>query len=80
MELAKRTRFRDSFHAVADNIFNGPSTGKSSATNAYWEKWSPFFQDVSLDPLLILYRYPVPTPNAFARQYMTGVIDRVEIK
>ena len=29
---------------------------------------------MALDPLLVLYRYPLPILNEFERQYMTGAI------
>ena len=71
VDPAKCTCFHDSFRAAADNIFKGLSTSRSAAADGYWRKWAILYREVSFNPLLVLYRYPVPIISAFARQYRT---------
>ena len=74
MYPAKRTHFRNIFRTVADNITKGISTSRAATAFGHWEKWATFFREVSLNPLLVLYRDPVPILNAFSSQYSNGSI------
>ena len=53
----------DNLHAMADDITEVISTSQSSFADWNWEKWDKFCRDVDLNPLLILYRDPVPIPT-----------------
>ena len=68
VEPSKRTRFCNSFCDVVDNITEGLSTSQSTAAGEHWDKWAAFCVDVALNPLLELYRDPVPVLNAFVQQ------------
>ena len=50
------------------------SLGQSAAANVHWTKWAYFCARVALEPLLVSYKYPIHTLNAFARDYRTGNI------
>ena len=68
----KRNHFQDSFRAVADDITKGLSTIRSTVADGKWVKWDALCRYVDLNPLLVLYREPVPILNTFVRQYCTG--------
>ena len=67
----KRACFYNSIHAAANNIAEGLSDRQSAAADGNWTKWDELRQDMSLNPVLILYRYLVHILNTFASQYRT---------
>ena len=67
-----QTRFWYSFRSVTEDIREGLSTGRATAADAHWTKWTYFCARVALDPLLVTYQDPVPILNAFARDNQTG--------
>ena len=69
-----KTRFWHSFRSATEDISEGLSTGRATAANGHWTKWTYFCARVALDPLLVAYQYPIPILNAFARDYRTGAI------
>ena len=72
MEPGKYTGFRDIFCAAVDDITKGLSTIRATVADGKWVKWDAFCRYVDLNPLLVLYRDPVPILYVFARQYRTG--------
>ena len=69
-----QTRFWHSFRSAMEDISEGLSTGRATAADGHWTKWTYFCARVALDPLLISYLDPVPILTAFARDYRTGNI------
>ena len=69
-----QTRFWHSFRSTTEDISEGLSTGRATAADGHWTKWTYFCARVALDPLLVAYQDPVPILNAFARDYRTGAI------
>ena len=74
VETAARVRFCNTFCAATEDIAEGLSTGRAYAADGHWTKWANFFSRVPLNPLLIVYKDPVPILNIFARDYRTGDI------
>ena len=74
VDTAAQTRFLDSFSASIEDILEGLSIGRSTATDGHWTKWGYFYAMVDLDSLLVSYKDPVPILNAFARDFRTGNI------
>ena len=74
VENAARDRFCNTFCAATEDIAKGLSTGRACTADEHWTKWANFCSRVSLDPLLIGYKDPVPILNIFARDYRTGDI------
>ena len=75
VDTVSQTRFWGSFNASTEDIQEGLSVGQATASDGHWIKWAYFCARLSLDPLLVAYKYPVPILNAFARDYSTGNID-----
>ena len=69
-----QTRFWHRFRSATEDTQEGFSTGRATAADGHWTKWTYFCARVALDPLLVTYQYPVPILNAFARDYRTGNI------
>ena len=69
-----QTRFWNSFRSATEDISEGLSTGRATAADGHWTKWTYFCARVALDPLLVAYQDPVPILNAFTRKYRTGNI------
>ena len=69
-----QTCFGNSFSTATEDIREGLSAGQATAANSHWTKWAYFCAMVSLDPLLVAYKDPVPIINPFARDYRTGNI------
>ena len=42
VDPTNRTRFRNSFHAAADDISKSFSTSLSAAADEHWAKWAAF--------------------------------------
>ena len=62
VDPSKRARFCIIFLVVAQDITEVFSA-IIDAANGHWMMWAKFCQYVSLNPLLVLYRYPVePSP------------------
>ena len=74
VDPAVQTRFWNSFNTATEDIREGLSAGRATAANGPWTKWAYFCARVALDPLLVAYKEPVPTLNAFAQDYRTGNI------
>ena len=74
VDPAAQTRFWNSFSTAAEDIQEGLSAVRATATNGHWTKWEYFCARVALDPLLVAYKDHVPIFNAFARDYRTGNI------
>ena len=74
VDPAAQTRFWHSFRSTMEDIHEGLSTGRATAADGHWTKWTYFCARMALDPLLLAYQYPVPILNAFARDYRTGNI------
>ena len=72
VEPSKQARFCNRFRAVAHNIAKGISDSQAATYDGNWTTWAEFFLDVSPDPLLVLYRYPLTILDTFVRQYRTG--------
>ena len=68
MYPSKRDCFCYRFHTADQDIANGLSASQSDASNEHWKEGSEFCRDVSLNHLLVLYRYLVPVLNTFVRQ------------
>ena len=64
-----QTRFWHRFRSATEDIGKGLFTGRSTAADGHWTKWTYFCARVALDPLLVAYQDPVPIVNAFARDY-----------
>ena len=62
---SKRSRFCNSFRAVSNNITKVLSDGRAAASKGHLNKWSKFYREVALEPLLLLYQDPVPILNTF---------------
>ena len=62
-----QTRFWHSFRSATEDIRKGLSTGRSTAADGHWTKWTYFRARVAIDSLLVAYQDPVPILNAFAR-------------
>ena len=69
-----QTRFWHSFRSATENIREVLSTGRATADDGHWTKWTYFCARVALDPLLVASQDPVPILNDFARDYQTGNI------
>ena len=69
VDLAAQTRFWSSFSTATEDIREGLSVGQATAADDHWTKWSYFCARVTLDPLLVAYKDPVPILNTFARDY-----------
>ena len=50
----KSIRFRNGFHTAAEEISEDLYISRSTSANGHWEKWSAFYKDAVLDPLLVL--------------------------
>ena len=74
VEHVAQTRFWHSFRSAMEDILEGLSTGRATAADGHWTKWTYFCARVALDPLPVAYQYPVPILSAFARYYRTGNI------
>ena len=74
VDTAARDRFCNIFCAATEDIAEGLSTGRACAAYGHWTMWVKFCSRVSLNPLLIGYKDPVPILNIFARDYRTGDI------
>ena len=71
MDPVAQTRFWHSFRSTTEDIRKGFSTGRATAANGHWTKWTYLCARVALDPLLVAYQDPIPILNAFARDYRT---------
>ena len=69
VDPSKQARFCNSFCAATQDIAEGLSASRSTAADGHWMKWDEFCQEIDLDPLLVLYRDPVPIFNTFVMQY-----------
>ena len=67
VEPVNRTRFRNIFRDLTDDISKGLSTGRTVADDGHWAKCSSFFRYVYLNPPLVSYRDLVPIIDASAR-------------
>ena len=74
VDTAAQTRFWDSFSASTEDIQEGLSVGQATAANVHWTKWAYFCTKVTLDPLCVAYKDPLPILNTFTRDYRTGKI------
>ena len=73
-DTASRERLCNTFCAATEDIAESLSTGQSCAADGHQTKWANFCSRVSLNPLLIGYKEPVPILNTFSRYYRTGDI------
>ena len=69
VDPAAQTRFWNSFSTATEDIREGLSVGRFTATNGHWNKWAYFCARVALYPLLVAYKDPFPILNAFAQDY-----------
>ena len=69
-----QTRFWHIFRSATEDIREGLSTGRATAADDHWTKWTYFCARVALDPLRVAYQDPVPILNTFARDYQTDKI------
>ena len=69
VEPTAQTSFWNSFSAPKEYIREGLSVGRATAADGHWTKWAYFCARLALDPLLVVYKDPVPIFNAFARDF-----------
>ena len=60
VEPPKQACFCNRFRAAGNDIAEGLSASQAATANGHWTTWAKYFLDISLEPLLVLYRYPVP--------------------
>ena len=53
-------------YVMHKTTFPMASPSQVAAAGGHWSKWAKFYMDMSLNPILVSYRYPVPILNAFA--------------
>ena len=74
VDSSAQTRLWNSFRTATEDIREGLSVGRATASDGHWTKWAYFCARVALDPLLVAYKHRVPILNAFTRDYRTGNI------
>ena len=74
MDAITSEGFRDNVRATADNIAEGLSVGRDASADGYWAKWAGFYQQLALDPLLTLYKDPIPILCTISQEYHIGDI------
>ena len=66
--------FLCSFCTETEDITKGLSTSRVASSNNHWTLWPTFCANVALDPLLLLYKDPIPILATFAAEYRCGDI------
>ena len=74
MDPTHQQFFLCSFCAASEAITNGLSASRAASANTHWAIWSAFCTRVALDPLILLYKEPIPILVKFAAKYRRGDI------
>ena len=69
VDPAAQIRFWNSFITATEDIQEGLSVGRATAADGHWTKWAYFCARLAFDPLLVVYKDPVPIFNALARDF-----------
>ena len=65
MELVRKNSLYEIFSAVIEDIAKGFYTSRSATYNGHFKKCSDFYEEVSLDPLLVSCNATVPVLYMF---------------
>ena len=70
----QKRRFLRSSRAATEVIVKGLYDSRSASSNTHWTLWSAFCANVTLNPVLLLYKDPIPILATFSAKYHHGNI------
>lgn len=66
--------FRRDFGLAQKDVQTGVSSGRASASNSHWNKWTNYVRELALDPLLEAIQDKIPFLQVFGRRIRTGAL------